>query len=435
MIFAAVSRHLSTAAAIAFTWACSSPDIASRPPGVTAGDSAGSAPGQAGAARERGVLRRPQGPYDVGVREFTWVDTSRDEIFTSDPADRRRIKITALYPVARAGAGDTPVAPYVNAYEFAPEVAAVLGGLTMQARGGAPLLAGDAPLPVLVFNHGFSTYRMTGSFVMLELASRGYVVFTVEHPGASLAVRLVEGEPAIVFDQSRAPAVSAACDAACLDASETYVERIQLPEWVRDDEFLLARLDAKARAEAAQPPPEGAFFGRLALDRVGVFGWSLGGSTALQLTVDGPPSVAAVIDYDGAPRGAVEAVGPGATPVMLLHAEGTWQPGAAGDPAQALHDAQIASLEAIHRSATGPTFDYTLTGAEHGAFSDGARLTDDAASSTLAVARHDAIVELTAAFFDRFIGGGAGAPADASMAALDALAAGLPGVRNTRPAE
>jgi hypothetical protein len=41
---------------------------------------------------------RPAGPHAVGAEEHLWVDSSRAEPFTKDPADRRRMMVQIWYP-------------------------------------------------------------------------------------------------------------------------------------------------------------------------------------------------------------------------------------------------------------------------------------------------------------------------------------------------
>jgi predicted dienelactone hydrolase len=119
-------------------------------------------------------------------------------------------------------------------------------------------------------------------------------------------------------------------------------------------------LDQLERLNASDP--SGRFLGRLDLQRVGVFGHSLGGATALQFCHDDARCKAG-IDVDGAPRGNV--IGNGVTqPFMFLLSDH-------GDESDAGSRQVKADIQSIYdRLPADRRLQITIQGASHFRFSD-----------------------------------------------------------------
>ena len=255
---------------------------------------------------ERPFLK-PAGPYPVGTREFDWVDSSRAETYTTNPADHRRVVVQVWYPAAAAD-GDT--AKYlVRPQEFVSRLGA---WAARKARTNsvldAPVAVSEAPFPVIVYNHGGLWTRWSATFSTEWLASHGYVVFSVEHFGFNQTTRFPDGT---VF----------AADTLAFPKETGDGKKDAFASWAYLDDpvFLIWKGDARFtldRAERLNREP-GPFQGRLDLERVGAYGWSFGGALAVQLTVD-DPRVKAAVDHDGQLFGNVREVGT-ARPILQLH--------------------------------------------------------------------------------------------------------------------
>ena len=94
------------------------------------------------------------------------------------------------YPADEDTTGDDDV---ISLLTYVPdEVATLLAEVTIPTwtqhaiRDAAPRPV-DAPLPVVVFSHGVSGFRTQSAALCAHLASRGYVVISVDHPGRDLA--------------------------------------------------------------------------------------------------------------------------------------------------------------------------------------------------------------------------------------------------------
>jgi predicted dienelactone hydrolase len=255
-------------------------------------------------------LPRPTGPFAVGGTSFAVVDSSRrDELAPDGPGAVRAFPVRVWYP---APAGTTGrLTRYAATAEVASPLVKILPPvLVHQYRyvrthtvADAPIATAPTPFPVLVFSHGYTGYSAQNTPQMEELASRGYVVFSIAHShDASAAVfpdgRVIPLDPGIIKlmagaitnqDSARAAVQSkltalaragtpADRQARFHDYMTSNPPRItqSYPIWAQDTRFLL---DYLGRLPAGGGPAA-RFAGKLDLDRVGIFGMSFGGSNA-----------------------------------------------------------------------------------------------------------------------------------------------------------
>ncbi len=249
-------------------------------------------------------LPAPSGPYQVGTSWFVVADSGRRERFAS--GGHREFPVKVWYPVAPGTAGT--LAPYARTEEMG------LGGLVpailfeqgryirTHSMTDAPLAPGQNRFPVLVFSHGYTGYAAQNTVQMEELASLGYFVFSIAHTGEASATPFPDGRvvrvDSAVMARMRAQATDTAGMArafalmARFDSATTRDERQAMfrelmavtpeplrtenvAEWSLDTKVLVDRLESMNAGTIDSP-----FTGRLALDRLGVFGMSYGGATA-----------------------------------------------------------------------------------------------------------------------------------------------------------
>jgi dienelactone hydrolase len=223
------------------------------------------APAVAGAAI---VPPAPTGSAPVGYLRLTLTDSHRRDPIT--PASGpRRVVLRVFYPAAAAG--PTP-ASVLNDAERAAFAAAggvpaeALIGLGGPATTSAPPAAGRHPVLLLSHGLGSSTALLTAHAT--ELASHGYVVVGIEHPGDALPVDVGAGR--IVTPDPRG----------------IRIVRLIYRTRVADVRFVLGRLATLRSA------------GRLDIKRVGGFGHSLGGA-AMAGAMLADRRLRAGVDLDG----------------------------------------------------------------------------------------------------------------------------------------
>lgn len=270
-------------------------------------------------------LPEPDGRYRVGVRSFDLRDDARRGIAHSPPGTSRTLPVTVWYPAPADASG--PVRPYFTRREALDEgrsIARLWGFpawrlLSLHATGthgiqDAPVAAGR--FPVVIFSHGYWSYRAQNSALMERLASHGYVVVSVAHPRDSADVRLADGtlvptalhsgpggvgNPAL--DERLETATAAfmggpdhAGRIAAIPAYRAAVDSHRLGESLRnwrDDVLFVARV-----LRRAPPPGTGHLFDRADFSRTVHAGMSFGGSTAVS-ACDADPDCAAAVDLDG----------------------------------------------------------------------------------------------------------------------------------------
>jgi hypothetical protein len=264
-------------------------------------------------AQAGGWLPTPTGPYQVGTTVYHWVDESHDEIFTESSDDRRELIVRLWYPAeVDENATPEPYAPHPDIIASFPAEAVTAGAdikistsveefvyAPTHSYLDAPLSDAEARYPVLIFSHGWAARPEFFAAQMEELASQGYIVAGIVHTHIALLTVFPDGRivPFSNPDQALAREVGA-----------------------QDQSFVLDQL-----ALLNDAPSGERFSGRLALDRVGVFGQSWGANiTPLACLWDS--RFAAAILEDGS-RLPVAVYRAGLDqPIMLMKRAGTSDP-------------------------------------------------------------------------------------------------------------
>jgi uncharacterized repeat protein (TIGR03803 family) len=193
-------------------------------------------------------------------------------LLTNTYRNNAKFMVTFWYP-AVAQAGVLPakyVEPQVAAsgyYDFSPSggnFGSQAAAFFSHSLSNAPLATNLAKCPVVLYDPGYGGHRRENTDKAEDLASWGYVVVGLDTGDTYVSV-FPNGT--VVHGQTGASTV-AAFDAA-------------IEGRLLDLQFVLNEL---ATLNAGDPR----LAGRLDLDKIGVFGWSLGGSTAAQLCLRDP---------------------------------------------------------------------------------------------------------------------------------------------------
>jgi dienelactone hydrolase len=254
------------------------------------------------AAQVQPSFPKPSGPFYVGRLEIDVTDASREEAFTDDRSDKRRLLVSLYYPAA-VPAGGKPAA------YGTPELAAVWPFFNEERRawlspGFAGVPVADGRFPVLVFSPGVGNLTLYHSSLLYELASRGFVIAALWHPYSTEVVAFPDGT---VLRSNAAGGMSG------IPPGEQMAKLERLGAvWAGDQRFVLDQL-------AAWNTQHSVLRNHLDLQRVGAFGHSLGGAAAAQAAhVDA--RIDAAINLDGAMFGTVTTEG-SRVPLLLIEAE------------------------------------------------------------------------------------------------------------------
>ena len=321
------------------------------------------------------TLPTPTGPFAVGRATYVWRDAAHADIMAPTPSVRRALLAWIWYPAAIRQSPQA-VADYVPA-PWRTALARQSGVLISQfltrdvsrvhahSVRDAALSLRQRAYPVVLMRAGLAALTVESTSLAEDLASHGYVVVGFDAPHRSFVVVFPDGRTVARAPQNDADRVGG-------PQQEQLATRL-VYAWSADMDFALDQLE---RLNAADSP--GRFRGRLDLQRVGVFGHSLGGATVLQFCHDDLRCKAG-IDVDGAPLGNV--VREGVTqPFLFLESDHRGEPVAETRQVEAKIHAIFDRLPRDRRLAR------MIPGANHYMFSDhGAMLMSPLVMSALRV--------------------------------------------------
>jgi predicted dienelactone hydrolase len=123
----------------------------------------------------------PYGTYDVGVRTLQATDRDRPDVLNTKPGgptarSDRALTFEVWYP-AKLAEGQTPGGDY-RVITRDPDITAILHGKAV--RDAAPLATGGT-FPLVIISHGYPGNRYLLSHLGENLASKGFVVASIDH--------------------------------------------------------------------------------------------------------------------------------------------------------------------------------------------------------------------------------------------------------------
>jgi hypothetical protein len=337
--------------------------------------------GPAAAAPVVPTLPMPEGQYAVGRTTLHLIDFKRRDPFT--PVRRRELMATVTYPARHAGRYPRgrwfgrAVAQDLEASLSAPPTSLPPGsvdlvGAVAHARVDAPVAQPPEwrarGWPVVLFSPGGGSSRELNTAQIEDLASRGYVVVSIDHTYEAPVVEFPGGRVArqVPGFVSEDPKVLRVVFKRAIDAR------------VADTRFVLDRLAALERGRRPDGSPgrlPAGLRGALDLARVGMFGYSYGGYTAGEAMVE-DRRIDAGVNLDGTmahgfdvsedwPYAPGEVVTRGLDrPFLLFGSTGHNHLGSEGFPTG------DPSWQQFWASQRGWKLDVTLRGSSHGSFGD-----------------------------------------------------------------
>ncbi|MER5550323.1 alpha/beta hydrolase [Streptomyces sp. NPDC002793] len=265
-----------------------------------------SAPAGSAAPAATLELPRPTGPYAVGTEVLHLTDHDRTDPWVPESGDRQ-LMVSVHHP-ARAG-GPGPSAPYMSRDEaeallaglgLGNDAPAELSSLATHSRTDA--IGARGRFPLVLLSPGFGNPRATLTSLAEDLASRGYVVASVDHAYESMGTAFPGGRipPCAACD-----AVEAAPDE---DAERKVLKSVSTGR-AADLSFVLDRLTG--------PRPSWEHARMIDRRQVAAVGHSIGGSGAASVML-ADPRVDAGINMDGTFFERIPESGLGERPFMML---------------------------------------------------------------------------------------------------------------------
>lgn len=240
------------------------------------------------------TLPQPDGPYALGTQIYRWTDPSRVEPHTADLNDHRSVIAQVWYPAdQREPSEGITRLPYIDGIGSMPRYVSAMPSFLMRrynqidthAEPLAPLLPSAESWPVVIFSPGYGAPRAVYTGLATQLASRGLVVFVLDHPFESAVSELPGGE-VVGTEEILLPGES--------DLTPYMVRQQDVR--TADVRFVIDQL---SRSEALAPSLRS---DRIEGSRVAVIGHSFGGAAALATSSEDSRVVAAA-NIDGTPYG------------------------------------------------------------------------------------------------------------------------------------
>ena len=251
------------------------------------------------------TLPTPTGPFAVGRTTYAWSDAAQADPLAPQPGTKRELFAWLWYPTAPrqpSQTGDDYLpAPWRTALERQGGVLLTqfltrdLSRVRTHSIRDAELSPQLRSYPVVLMRAGLAALTTDYTTLAEDLASHGYVVVGFDAPYRSFVVVFPDGRVIARAPQNNADLVSG--------SEQEQLANKLVRAWSADMGFALDQLERLNTSD-----PSGRFLRRLDMQRVGVFGHSLGGAEALQFCHDDSRCKAG-IDVDGAPLGSVIAEG------------------------------------------------------------------------------------------------------------------------------
>jgi dienelactone hydrolase len=302
-------------------------------------------------------LPQPTGPFAVGRMTYAWKDPGHTDPLATEPGTARELLAWIWYPATQSSheVEDYLPAPWRTALASHSGVLLTLFVTRDLSRVRAHSIR-DAELspkqnayPVVLMRAGLAKLTTDYTALAEDLASHGYVVVGFDAPYRTIIVVLPDGRVIERAPQNNADLLSGP------EQEQLAIELVHA--WSADMGLALDQLQRLNESD-----PSGKFLGRLDLQRVGVFGHSLGGATALQFCHD-ESRCKVGIDVDGAPLGNVIAQGV-TQPFMFLLSDHSREPETETGPVKA-------NIRSIYDRQPGDRrLEIMIRGANHYMFSD-----------------------------------------------------------------
>ena len=220
------------------------------------------------------TMPAPEGDFSIGSETFHWVDSSRLEWFTDEnDNDVREIMVQAWYPSENSDSiGTNSYMDFMNlrsktlasAGKIPAFLPSHLNMISTNTRNDVACSNKLEKYPVLIFSHGITGSRHLHQILFEHLASKGYIVFALDHSFDANLTIFPDGKIADYRSEITG------------HPDSVLIREKQINTRAFDVGFII---DQIREIEAGMIDSK--LSGRLDLDRVALGGHSYGGATAI----------------------------------------------------------------------------------------------------------------------------------------------------------
>ena len=217
----------------------------------------------------------PKGQYNIGTQVYFWTDSSRGEVYTTDPTDYRELMVQIWYPAE--GGENYQRAPHVTFPKKSISSIAKTAGLPASfGNHGTQLVSnsvfGLSPIqnekfPLILFSHGDGGLLTQNTSQVEELVSNGYIVIACNHTYNASITFDKSGNP-IPYKQNVSWNEQA-------QYHKKYYTNLLINYRYQDLAFLLQTLKQNNLNDGSVNP----FKNNIDFENVGAMGHSMGGGT------------------------------------------------------------------------------------------------------------------------------------------------------------
>ena len=270
-------------------------------------------------------LPAPSGEYVVGTQSFELTDDSRLGVLDAQATSPRRLLVRVWYPAS--GTHGLTARPYFTNEEVNTSAGDMFSSSYFlqflkysqtNSYTNAPLidLSESRMLPVVFYSHGYMSFAGQNTILMEELASHGYIVYSVQHTYESQPTVFPNGDveealPIVSYDNDKPAEFSDATKKAFAGVSfderyegsinrrkevtdtGSHIETVSTDVWLKDRIFVLDELQRGNVPEVVDNIVHASDFSKTAQ-----MGMSFGGSTAGALCMK-DSRCAVAINLDG----------------------------------------------------------------------------------------------------------------------------------------
>jgi dienelactone hydrolase len=215
-------------------------------------------------------LPAPTGKYAVGTVTLSWLDPSRLEAENGGASKPRELPVQVFYPAEFDPHGrKASYMPRAETTRLKPQLALI----KIHAVENAPLARGSNNYPLIIYSPSWGGNRHEATYLVEDLASHGYVVACLDVPGETMVTVFPDGR---ILRSKNDPWLDFSSLEKLAETRKVVNRHLELR--VADVSFALDKFTSLTRNHTS-----GKFYRRLDLSRVGLLGFSFGGSTAAQV--------------------------------------------------------------------------------------------------------------------------------------------------------